>query len=340
MNRLARVRALGGICIAAIVLAAPTPANAAPAPANAAPGIDTSAMVTADAATTPDAIRRTTAYWTPERMTTARPVTMAVDRAPHRAAPAVGAAVTRTPEWFGPSGASPQAGGFPWDGFAAAPIAQRTGKLFFTLPGTGNSYCSASVVSSQNRDLVWTAAHCLYESGAFATNVVFVPFYHNGQSPNGTWTARQVRITPEYAAGSLLADVGAVVLNTGGLYGLHVADHVGALAIAFFQPTDMFVYTFGYPTQPFLQYDGEELIYCLGFTANRIPGLDPPSLRAECDMREGASGGPWTAYFNGFFGTVIAVSSYYLPGDPPGAYLYGAYNGQAARNLYEGVRSL
>lgn len=320
-------------------------------PTTVAAATETSGMAVSAAAATPDQIRDVLAYWTPGRMAAAEP-------APMRAvAPSRGARreTTGKPETFGPLSSritstasltrtrpgpqpAPLAGGFEWDGFYAAPIAQRTGKLFFTLPSGSNAYCSASVVAGENRDLVWTAGHCVYDRGAFVTNVVFVPFYRDGQAPYGMWTARQLRVTPDYRQyETVFEDLGAVVLNTGGIYGLHVADTVGALAIAFFQPVELFSYDFGYPARPF-HFTGERLIYCLGFLANRLPGLDPPILRAECDMREGASGGPWTVYFNGFFGTVISVSSHYLLTDPPGYYLYGSYHGQPARDLFEQAR--
>jgi V8-like Glu-specific endopeptidase len=55
--------------------------------------------------------------------------------------------------------------------------------------------CSASVISLNNRDLLVTAAHCIFDmsQGGFLVNHqrVFVPGYHNGQRPHGTfygWT--------------------------------------------------------------------------------------------------------------------------------------------------------
>ena len=69
-----------------------------------------------------------------------------------------------------------------------------TGKVFWSL---GNNYygmCSASVISSDNRDLLVTAAHCIFDQnqGGFLINHqwVFVPGYHNGQRPHGTYPAR------------------------------------------------------------------------------------------------------------------------------------------------------
>jgi hypothetical protein len=97
-----------------------------------------------------------------------------------------------------------------------------TGKVFGTLPDGRNFGCSGNVVRSENRDVVATAGHCLYQSGQYASNVVFVPFYECGE-PMRTWTARAMAVPPVYAYnGSLNYDTGFLVLNT--FEGEHVAD--------------------------------------------------------------------------------------------------------------------
>ena len=71
-----------------------------------------------------------------------------------------------------------------------------TGKVFWSL---GNNYygmCSASVVASNNKDLLVTAGHCIFDSsrGGFLVNHnwVFVPGYNNGQRPHGTFPVRSM----------------------------------------------------------------------------------------------------------------------------------------------------
>ena len=71
-----------------------------------------------------------------------------------------------------------------------------TGKVFWYL---GNNYygmCSACVIASDNRDLLVTAAHCIFDrnQGGFLVNHqwVFVPGYNNGQRPYGTFPARMM----------------------------------------------------------------------------------------------------------------------------------------------------
>lgn len=69
---------------------------------------------------------------------------------------------------------------------APAPV----GALFAS--GSGNHYCSGSVVQSPHGDVVMTAAHCISGNG---TNDVFVPGYDDGRAPYGRW-----RVVAAYAA--------------------------------------------------------------------------------------------------------------------------------------------
>ena len=52
----------------------------------------------------------------------------------------------------------------------------------FSPTGSGAHFCTASVVDSAYQDLIVTAAHCVYGSG-YATNIEFVPGYHDGRRP-------------------------------------------------------------------------------------------------------------------------------------------------------------
>src|SRR5207253_1428540 len=67
------------------------------------------------------------------------------------------------------------------------------GKLFFSIAGQGDFSCSAAVVSSSNKSVVWTAGHCVYTAGVgFHSNFSFVPGRRARSSPFGAWTAKQV----------------------------------------------------------------------------------------------------------------------------------------------------
>lgn len=70
------------------------------------------------------------------------------------------------------------------------------GKLLFTIPGSGGSWCSASLIK---RGVVVTAAHCVtsYGSGQFYTNFRFVP--GNGARQ---WAASNVWVMSAYIFGA------------------------------------------------------------------------------------------------------------------------------------------
>src|SRR5450755_4634946 len=60
---------------------------------------------------------------------------------------------------------------------------QSLGALF--RPGSTDHTCTASVIDSTARNLLVTAAHCI--SGT-AQGYSFVPGYHGGVEPFGSWT--------------------------------------------------------------------------------------------------------------------------------------------------------
>ena len=104
--------------------------------------------------------------------------------------------------------------------------------MFFTLGGL-DYVCSGSATSSTNGDVVSTAGHCVNEGpGAWATNWAFVPAYNNGSAPYGTWTARNLVTTGQWAnSGDINYDTGFAVMNTNG--GSHLTSVVGGQGVAF-----------------------------------------------------------------------------------------------------------
>jgi hypothetical protein len=76
-----------------------------------------------------------------------------------------------------------------------------TGALFYPsvlglLPVLGGPhFCSASVVHSPTRDLVVTAAHCVFGTGA---TIEFAPLLHDSVLPAGVWDVRQIYVDPAW----------------------------------------------------------------------------------------------------------------------------------------------
>jgi hypothetical protein len=93
------------------------------------------------------------------------------------------------------------------------------GKVFFTDPSTGTNYvCSGTALSSENRSVVWTAAHCVNGGGGpWYTNWLFAPARRDGSNPYGTFAARELWSTSGWASGGDISyDLGAAVVNVSG----------------------------------------------------------------------------------------------------------------------------
>ncbi|ONI89867.1 peptidase [Actinosynnema sp. ALI-1.44] len=274
------------------------------------------------AATTTEAARTVTAFWTPERMRSAKPLDL-LDVAPGaikdvaRGLPTVvpGAAIQSFPN-----------GGAAWTSGGA--VVKTAGRVFFTYQNRTAS-CSGDAVTSANKSTVMTAGHCVKLGGAFHTNWAFVPGYDNGSTPYGTWTAKSTHATPQWVASEdINYDIGAAVVNQ--LNGQNLTDVVGAQGIAFNQARGQNMYAFGYPAAA--PYDGTKLIYCSGKVFNDF--LLSQGIGMTCDQTGGASGGPWFLSFDEGAGTGIqnSVNSFKYNFFPN--WMFGPYFGADAQNLY------
>src|SRR5262245_26617835 len=93
------------------------------------------------------------------------------------------------------------------------------GKLFFTIPGLGNAYCSASVLRPR---VILTAGHCVHSgrnrAAGYYTNFLFVPAYRDGTAPYLAWASTFAVVTSAWAEG------GGVVPNPADYALLEVQD--------------------------------------------------------------------------------------------------------------------
>ena len=268
-----------------------------------------------------------TAYWTPERMMEATPFdVLTVDATDVTTNVDIGDPITVAPTQSPRTTAFPNTGGEWTDG---GDIVATAGRVFFTMGGQDAS-CSGNAVTSDNGSTVLTAGHCVYYQGAWHDNWVFVPGYHNGQSPYGTWTAASTHAIPQWeATEDINYDVGAAVVNP--LNGENLTDVVGGQGVSFNIDYNLDMYSFGFPAAD--PYDGETFIYCSGST------IQDPLLSNDhgmsCDMTGGSSGGPWFVDFDEATGTGLqaSVNSFgyiFMPG-----YMFGPYFGAEAQDLYE-----
>lgn len=336
---------LAGLAGAGSAAAQAAPATVA-AQAAARSGAATSSQTVAAPRTAPT-------YWTSDRMRAARSVDTAVSAAPAKTLATAGATVARgTPGSSAPQAGSAQAAipslpapakagpGFgataaPWYGARTSPPATTSGRIFFTgNDGLGYS-CSGSTVNSNGKNLVFTAGHCVHPggSGTWFSNWVFVPRYTNGAAPYGTWSARQLwSWTTWTQGGDRRYDIGVAVMNT--RWGRHIVNVVGGQGIEWNYPLQQYIYQFGYPARS--PFNGGTLQYCSGWTYN-----DGGNEGINCNMTEGASGGPWLARFGGTFGYLDSVNSWvFWDGNGVRYKWNGPYFGNDARDLFKATANL
>jgi len=209
------------------------------------------------------------------------------------------------------------------------------GKVFFV--DTGLYYqCSASVVTSDNKDLLFTAGHCIYstKSSKYVQNLIFIPQYTNGVRPYGTWAARCLSALSGWIMNNNHDyDVGIVLLDT--LNNRHIQDVVGGQGVGFNHGHTATIYAFGYPTN---YYDGQLMTNCTGTEASAgIPNYAGDSL--ACNMTNGASGGPWFESYDTstLTGVQTSVNSFIMPNRPN--YIFGPHFDSMIQQLYESVRT-
>ncbi len=165
------------------------------------------------------------------------------------------------------------------------------GALFFNRPGVGGFRCSASVVSKR---LIATAGHCAYngEAGA-STDFLFVPAFHDGLAPFGTWSGVVAFVAKDWLADPQVPNPGDfAIIVLADSDGLKVGDVTGWL---------------GYKTGTL----ENNLVKMLAYPANLDNGLkmhqvdsgdwffreDSGTVIYGSDMSGGSSGGPWVQNF-------------------------------------------
>ncbi len=246
---------------------------------------------------------RVSAYWTPARMRSARPLGGAVRRNPL-------ALATFAPVVD-----------------ATLPPFAVNGRIF-VRQGRNQGYCSGTAIDSPTRRLVLTAGHCVNSgprgrrgSTAWSRFIEFVPAYTAGTAPFGAFIARRPEVfapKPWVKTGNPNYDVGAF-LTAPNEAGVNVADAVGGGAtIGLNLGRKEQFQTFGYPgkTTRLQRCDspatGEDRL------TRRIPG--PPTISVRCHWLPGASGGGWLVAE----GTMVdGLTSYGRNLDP--SHTYGPY---------------
>ncbi|MFC7458286.1 trypsin-like serine peptidase [Brachybacterium sp. GCM10030267] len=280
-------------------------------------------------------------YWSAERMEAATPAgelvedlaataTEVVETAAPVEVPSVAGGTppqTGTSHQEASEAAQPQAA--PGDAAPAA-VASNTdhiGKVFFTQGGV-DYVCSGNAVASGNQATVATAGHCVHEAGSWATNWVFVPGYHEGETPYGLWSGAELFSTDQWVSSEdINYDVAfAVVEPESG--DATLSETVGASGIAFNQERGGLYTSYGYPAAA--PFDGQTLESCQGYGMDDTLG-NTDDQGIECDMTGGSSGGPWFSG-DGPDGYQTSVNSFGYSAQP--GVMYGPYFGDAAQEVY------
>jgi V8-like Glu-specific endopeptidase len=259
----------GGLVATGSVAGAATTAGAAPA-------VGTRAVVRSVGSAAQGVTSR---YWTAARL---RSATSAGTASPH-------------------SAASPQADPTPPPGtpdsvyFNGVPT---VGALFFTT-GTQAHFCTASVVDSATLDLLLTAAHCVYGSSGPATNVVYVPEWHQGVSPYGAWPVKTITVAAGWQQ-SENPDLDFAFLAVTPPAGVHKPIQLvtGGLRLGINTAYSQPITPIGYNNTD------DQPIKC----ATRSLKFEPTQIEFYCNnYQDGTSGGPWITHFNPKTGTGTVI---------------------------------
>jgi V8-like Glu-specific endopeptidase len=205
----------------------------------------------------------------------------------------------------------------------------RIGALFFTTASGALSghFCSATVVSSPTKDLVVTAAHCVYSSGygGYAKGLAFVPGYANGKEPYGVWLPSKTIVDPHWTSSfDPDYDVAFLVVHRGDDRDLQ--DLTGADQMGFDSPYRTLVRVIAYPGT------GTAPVSCDNYTSEQ----SPTQLRWDCaGYPQGTSGSPFLTGIDPVTGaaTVMGVIGGYQTGGSTASTSYSTYFGSGIASL-------
>jgi V8-like Glu-specific endopeptidase len=260
-------------------------------------------------------------FWTPQRMKAAVPI-----EGPEVAAEAsaLDPALTSTSETIDDP---------------TLPEYRVNGAIFISEgAGIGFGRCSGTSVVSPSGSVVITAGHCVYDGGIWSDRKwVFVPGYHHGERPFGTFTAHWLGTTPAWHAHeNENFDVGTAVVGRNEK-GQTLAAAVGADKVATGLSPHQSFDVYGYPVEK--PFNGGTLQVCreAGFEGHDFGSLFEPGpldLSISCDDSAGGSGGGWVIDGD----TVNSVTTYGYPSDP--FTNFGPYFGQDVANLYARAKQI
>lgn len=203
------------------------------------------------------------------------------------------------------------------------------GKLFGKIRGLGRYECSATVVDTAGDSTIFTAGHCVYDPfiGRFASKLLFVPAYNRGTEPLGRFAGRVVETTRQWVRSvNSNFDYAAIGLRKRN-DGATVETVAGAVSILAKGPRRGDYTAYGYPAN---RGDGQVMWGCDSGYAGDDPRplpRGPKPIGIGCDMKAGASGGSWL----NATGRLVSVTSFGYREEPE--LVYGPYLTNKATKL-------
>ncbi|WP_030066261.1 trypsin-like serine peptidase [Streptomyces natalensis] len=190
---------------------------------------------------------------------------------------------------------------------ASPPKAAADGLLPFVgvLTSDNDHWCTASVIDSPSRNLLATAAHCVYfqkedkadgyEPGPFKGDLRFAPGFSgagSGRSPYGTWKVTALHVNSLWTKDNDDQGDYAFLTVAPDKHGRRIQDVVGAAAPDWSSSPRRRVTVVGYPNED--HNPRNRPTSCT--TRTRRDPDEPYMIRMECPgFWPGTSGGPWLA---------------------------------------------
>ncbi|MEU7986862.1 trypsin-like serine peptidase [Streptosporangium canum] len=189
------------------------------------------------------------------------------------------------------------------------------GKVFFVANGRFK-WCSATSIQSRYRNLVATAAHCVYDTASNGQTLdkwVFVPGYYQGKTPWGiyvgkqAWTHYDFDVYEDYDKDYAFVTVYNGIGFDRGLKDVgRLGDNVGGQGFTWNQSTGKPVYAFGYPQAPHPDgnkpYSGVTPKYLYGKPSGKVYVSAAEKVEEHVGLKgaftPGADGGPWLTQYS------------------------------------------
>jgi V8-like Glu-specific endopeptidase len=185
------------------------------------------------------------------------------------------------------------------------------GLLFFFHGQTFDRVCTGSIVTSDTRSIVATAAHCLHDDrGVEADRIVFAPEWAGEARPSVYFVSSGWRASPRYRQGYTDHDVAFIKFRP--RFGKYLQDIYGSRSAIFEgagQLNDLKLTAYGY--NPITREEPNPLLQCVGISEVVRPfnSREFMLVLPDCDAKGGSSGGPVYHGANEFM--IATISAYY-----------------------------